>query len=133
MKRILIIATIIITSILLISCSKNLEFDEYNNDTFGYIDIKKDEVKILQITDLHLTYGFDYLDRKTFNLIDSLVEKEKPDIIVVTGDIMMSIISQKVLKKFIKQMDKYNIPWTFVFGNHEADYQKNRKVIKYYT
>lgn len=127
MKRILIITTIIITSILLISCSKNLEFEEYNNDTFGYIDIKKDEVKLLQITDLHLTYGFDYLDRKTFNLIDSLVEKEKPDIIVVTGDIMMSIISQKVLKKFIKQMDKYNIPWTFVFGNHEADYQKIEK------
>ena len=24
-------------------------------------------------------------------------------------------------------MDKYNIPWTFVFGNHEADYQKIEK------
>lgn len=127
MKRILIIITISITSILLISCNKNLEFEEYNNDTFGYIDIKKDEVKLLQITDLHLTYGFDYLDRKTFTLIDNLVDKEEPDIIVVTGDIMMSIISQSVLKKFIKNMDKYNIPWTFIFGNHEADYQQIEK------
>lgn len=127
MKKIILFIFIVTFSLVLISCNKEIKIIEYDNDTFGYIDVKKDNVKILQLTDLHLTYGFDYLDRKTYKLIDSLIMYEKPDIIVVTGDIFMSIIGERVLKHFIKTMDKYNVPWTFIFGNHEADYHKIEK------
>lgn len=107
----------------LTSCSKGFEFeDNYDEEEFGYINIEKDSIKIMQLTDMHLAYGFDYLDRKTYKLIDALIIKEEPDLIVVTGDVFMSISGKRLFKKFIKFMDSYEIPWTFTFGNHEDEY-----------
>lgn len=130
MKKILTLLSLIILTLILVSCSKNVELiDNYNDNTFGYIELNKEEVKILQLTDLHLTYGFDYLDRQTYKLIDSLIKHEEPDIIVVTGDLFMSILGKQLLTKFIKFMEQYKIPWTFIFGNHEIDYHKSMEEI----
>lgn len=121
---------ILLNTILLISCNQDVNNQIPINDDEFNINIKNDNVKILQLTDLHLTYGFDHLDRKTFKLIDQLVLSEQPDVILVTGDIFMSIIGKSIIKKFIKHMDKYNIPWTFIFGNHEADFLEIEDVLK---
>lgn len=129
MKKTIIFLTIFTLSLFLVSCSKN-KVEAYNEETFGYIDIKKDNVKILQLTDLHLTYGFDYLDKKTYKLIDGLIKLENPDIIVISGDIFMTVYGIPVLKQFIKHMDKYDIPWTFTFGNHETDFHKIETILK---
>lgn len=101
--------------------SKDLIKDDYDSVNFGKINIKKDNVKILQLTDLHLTYGYDALDRKTFAMIEKLVAYESPDVIVITGDMFMTVLTKKLFKPFIKFMDKFNIPWTFVFGNHDSE------------
>lgn len=133
MKKIIMIFTLLTLSILLISCSDKTTIEPYNEDTFGYIDIKKDNIKILQLTDLHLTYGFDYLDKKTFKLIDALVAFENPDLIVVTGDMMMSLLAKNIMKQFINHMESYLIPYTFLFGNHEADYHNIKSIVNTIT
>lgn len=130
MKKTIIFLTLILLSISLISCSEKSIIEPYDDTTFGYIDINKDDIKILQLTDLHLTYGFDYLDKKTYKLIDKLIKYESPDVIVITGDVTMTIIAKNVIKQFIIHMDKYNIPWTFLFGNHEADYHNIESIVK---
>lgn len=128
MKKIFLL---LLFSLLLIlsSCGKNITFeDNYNEETFGIIDIGKNEVKIMQITDLHLSYGFDGFDRKTYKMLKLMIEDEKPDVIVLTGDLMMSVFGKRLLKQFIKFMDQFKIPWGYALGNHEGEYH-SMKVI----
>ena len=126
MKKYIVVIFILVTSLILIGCRNKIELlDNYNEETFGYIDINSDEVKILQLTDLHLTYGFDYLDRQTYHLITNLINSENPDIIIVTGDLFMSIIGISLLENFINFMEEFKTPWTFIFGNHEIDFNHN--------
>lgn len=130
MKNKVLVLVVIILALLLTSCSQNITLeDTYRDETFGYIDIKKDDIKILQLTDLHLTYGFDYLDQKTYQLIKDLIIQEKPDLIIVTGDLFMSVIGIRLIKQFINFMEQFKIPWSFIFGNHEIDYNKNMETI----
>ncbi len=130
MRRIISILTLILLIFTLYSCEKNIELDDtYDENTFGYIDIGKDEIKIMQLTDLHFTYGFDSFDRKTYKLLDALVEQENPDLIVLTGDVFMSIYAKRILKKFIKHMESYNIPWAYAFGNHEREYHQMEEIV----
>lgn len=76
----------------------------------------------MQLTDLHLTYGFDNYDQKTFTMIERMAEKEKPDIIIFTGDQTMSPSAKRLYKQLADFMKKINIPWTFNFGNHDNDF-----------
>ncbi len=81
-----------------------------NNHTF----------KILQITDTH----WDNKSKKcedTKNTIITVVNKEKPDFIIVTGD----IITQEPIKDgwiaLSKILSEQNIPWSVTFGNHDEE------------
>lgn len=130
MKKYLILILILISGLFLTSCQKNFELeDNYNNEEFGYIDLKKDDIKIMQLTDIHLSYGFDALDRKTFKLLDKLVSSEEPDLIVVTGDVFMSVYAKRLLRKFIKKMESFKIPWAYTFGNHEREYHSMETIV----
>jgi predicted MPP superfamily phosphohydrolase len=84
--------------------------------------MKNDSLKILQITDLHLTYGIDSGDQKTLSLISRLAKSDDYDLIVITGDLTMSPQGPILFRRLIKHMESLEIPWTFVFGNHETDY-----------
>jgi len=70
---------------------------------------------------LHLTYGIDASDRKTFKGIKKLVSSEEWDLVVITGDIALSITTPSLFAKLIRVMENLETPWTFVFGNHETD------------
>ena len=94
----------------------------YTDDDPFVIEMKGDTLKILQITDLHLTYGYDYRDRKTFRLIEDLNEQDDYDLIVITGDISMSPSGPALFSQLIDFMESLKTPWTFVFGNHETDF-----------
>jgi len=77
--------------------------------------------KILQFTDLHLTYGFDHNDQATLRLIKLAAMAESPDLIVFTGDQTMSPSNRRLYSRWIKHVDALGIPWAFVFGNHDAE------------
>lgn len=128
MKKISLLIIIIISSLLLVSCTKK-ELVVNETDTIK-IDLKKDNIKIMQLTDVHLTYGFDALDKKTYRLIDKLIEVENPDIIIITGDLFMTLYAKPVFKKFIKFIDSYDIPWSLTFGNHESEFHSMESIVK---
>ena len=121
MKKLLIIALLASLSILT-GCSSVDNIINYTDDTPFEIDMSSDSLKILQLTDLHLTYGIDSNDRKTFEAIDTSVNNEDYDLIVLTGDMTMSISSKLLFRKLVKHMESLETPWTFIFGNHENDY-----------
>ncbi len=80
--------------------------------------------KIVQISDLH---------NKEFNKnkLVNLIKKNKPDIILITGDLIDSNTKDlKVTKNFIKQIVKIS-PVYYINGNHEASNSKYDELIKY--
>ncbi len=76
--------------------------------------------KILQLTDIHYEDGSE-ADLKTLKLMTSLIEGEKPDIIVVTGDTVYGPDNIKVIDKAFEPIIRSEIPWTFVLGNHDTE------------
>lgn len=80
------------------------------------------DLKILQLTDLHLAN--DDKDELTYQLIEDMIHHMNPDFIVFTGDQTMSKDAVTIYKKLGKWMDQFQIPYTYVFGNHdlEGDY-----------
>lgn len=138
MKKIVALIICFSLSLFLVSCNKKGEVVYSTTDRLT-LNIDSDTLKILQITDLHLTFGYDYNDRKTYALIKNLIDTHNPDIVVVTGDIMMSPQAKRLFKEFVDFMNELNIPWTFIFGNHENDYhtykdfEKSYQKIKLFT
>lgn len=120
MRKLLMIATIIMSTMVLTAC-KAYEIIYTDNDPF-IVEMKGETLKILQVTDLHLTYGNDYRDRRTFELIKHLNDQDDYDLIVITGDMTMSPGAPRLFRKLISVMESLKTPWTFIFGNHETDF-----------
>lgn len=78
-----------------------------------------DNFKIMQLADIQVA-NVDACN-EAFVEINKLVEKEKPDLIILTGDNIEVPRSIDVLDAFVANMESYNIPWAPVFGNHDAE------------
>ncbi len=120
MKKLMLIIVVFMSLITLSGCS-SYEI-EYTDNTPLQIEMKGDEVKILQVTDLHLAYGIDDYDNQTLKLIGAMAKADTYDLIVITGDLMMSPIAPFLFTKILNYMESLEIPWTFIFGNHETDF-----------
>lgn len=82
---------------------------------------KNGELKILQLTDLHLCPEVPQETEKVLARIDFLVETERPDFIAVTGDVLWGKPARGILKTFLDRMDSYSVPYSFVYGNHDRE------------
>ena len=95
--------------------------------------------------------GVSAYDKDCFALqaMDDLVAQTKPDFIAVTGD--LAYVNEEIqkddifapgtghtisighndnlepIKRFVERIESYNIPWAFVFGNHDAEGIHKRK------
>lgn len=90
--------------------------------TFYHKDYKEAEdtaFKILQITDVHILNN-EKKDAKAFKTITAMVETTKPDMIVLTGDLTSEKENFTAFKTGCEFIESFNIPWAFVFGNHEG-------------
>ena len=107
-------------------------------------NIKGDAFTVLNLTDPQLNdchwdptdpgydHSFAALDRTVRTLIDRL----KPDLITVTGDISMTD-QPKAYPAFADYMDAFGIPWCVVWGNHDQQDVVERidfvyKILPYY-
>ena len=90
-------------------------------DTNGRIVNKP--FKILVTTDLHLCDDKELINKSLFMLAKH-VEAEKPDLILFTGDVVLTDHQQVDCIQFGKFMEKMGIYWAYVFGNHEARAEK---------
>jgi predicted MPP superfamily phosphohydrolase len=82
------------------------------------------EFKVVQFADLHFgkegSSYHNYDIERSLEFIDFTIKSDKPDFIVLLGDNMMSQGIEGA-KFIIETFDKYKIPYTFVFGNHDAE------------
>ena len=100
------------------------------------------DIRILQITDMQpvdpsqqrFDGRLDYYPFNTvftdemkwkgeFYYIDKAIKDNKPDLILVTGDIVYGEFDDNGsnLIEFCKVMDSYKIPWAPIFGNHDNE------------
>lgn len=88
------------------------------------------QLSVLQLTDIHIS-GIEEnysKDLKAINAVYDLVERTRPDFIVITGDAIfgMPYSSEQddhtALTYFLKLMDTIGIPWTWTFGNHDHSF-----------
>jgi hypothetical protein len=79
--------------------------------------------KIVQFTDLHWGSGNDN-DRKTRELMELVLVEERPDLVVVTGDLIESgtcADPQWSICQAVAPMEEAGIHWAAVFGNHDSE------------
>lgn len=90
--------------------------------TFYHKDYKEADdtaFRILQITDVHILND-EKKDAKAFKTIDAMVETTNPDMIMFTGDLTSEKENFTAFKTMCEYLESFNIPWAFVFGNHEG-------------
>lgn len=74
--------------------------------------------KIVQFTDLHIRWE-DKRSDIAFECMKNTLEAEKPDLVVVTGDIIYSAPADKNFKHVMEFLSKFKIPFAIAFGNHD--------------
>ncbi len=90
--------------------------------TFYHKDYKEADdtaFRILQITDVHILND-EKKDAKAFKTIDAMIETTNPDMIMFTGDLTSEKENFTAFKTMCTYLEGFNIPWAFVFGNHEG-------------
>lgn len=76
--------------------------------------------KIVQFTDLH----WDNTSKncaQTLRTMQNVLEKEKPDLVVFTGDIVTSEPVKEGWIAMSRAVIEAQIPWTIAFGNHDEE------------
>lgn len=77
--------------------------------------------KIVQFTDTHIVWN-DQRSDVAYQCIDQVIKTEKPDFIILTGDIIYSAPAIDNFKKVMNYVASYKIPFGFVFGNHDHQF-----------
>ncbi|KAI9845210.1 MAG: hypothetical protein M1838_001828 [Thelocarpon superellum] len=102
--------------------------------------IRKDgKFKIMQVADLHLSTGFGSCrdpvptmrngmtcdaDPRTLEFVGTIMDQEKPDLVVLTGDQVNGETSpdaQSAIFKYAELFIKRKIPYVTIFGNHDDE------------
>ncbi len=122
-----------------------------NADTFDgmgldyVLDFATDrDIKVLQITDTQLVDSTQDTTNLTaekiedykptdenkakllYNELDQLVAETKPDVILLTGDIVWGTYDDAgtLFEDIVAHMDSYKIPWAPIMGNHDQETAK---------
>jgi predicted MPP superfamily phosphohydrolase len=87
---------------------------------------QKGTFRIAQFTDLHFQYNSAISD-STLALMRSVIVSEKPDLVVLTGDIVTSKHTRKAWSSLAQTFIDAKVPWTIVLGNHDIEYDLTGK------
>ena len=106
--------SLLLAIVFLASCTTN---DKNNNIELRF---KNGKFKIAQFTDIH----WDPSNTRSESVPDSLLvvlEKERPDLVVMTGDIVTGRPAEQGWKSIMAMMQKAGIPYAVTMGNHDPE------------
>ena len=84
------------------------------------------QLKIVQFTDVHYKYDDQANSQIALDRIHEVLDAEKPDLVVFTGDIIVSNEAFKGLDVVLDLCENREIPYALVFGNHDDEYDQTR-------
>ena len=90
--------------------------------TFNSPNLGTDTIKIAHITDTHIHYPYPQVTLRRMKKIVKLINKEKPDFVVHTGDIMSdnSSHAMKDIEDMVEALKDLEAPLYVCFGNHDV-------------
>ena len=100
------------------------------DDNGNYTFTTDGEFKVMQLTDVHIGGGFMSIkkDSMAINAVASMIAAEKPDLVVVSGDIAYPVPFQagtfnnkSSAKLFAELMEELGVYWCPAFGNHDTE------------
>lgn len=86
------------------------------------------KLKIAQFTDLHYIHG-DKRSDPSIQCINQVLETEKPDLVVMTGDLIFGGDAETGFRELFKQIADHEIPFIITLGNHDEEFGKTRKEV----
>jgi hypothetical protein len=78
--------------------------------------------KIIQFTDIHFQYNSNRSD-SSIVLMKKVIASEKPDLIMLTGDIVCSPNTRLAWLSLTKVLIDSKIAWAVTLGNHDIEYE----------
>ncbi|MBQ6936256.1 MAG: metallophosphoesterase [Clostridia bacterium] len=121
----------------LLKTGSTYEKIEYENqlipekDENGYWYFTTDsDFKVMHLTDIHIGGGFlsKGVDRQALNAVALMVSREKPDLVIVTGDIAFPVPytagtfnNYSGIKAFGNLMENLGVYWDVTLGNHDSE------------
>lgn len=103
-------------------------YKNYENGCWNIISDR--DIKVLQLTDVHIGGGYLSIkkDSMAINAVAAMVTAEKPDLVVVTGDISFPVPFQagtlnnkSSATLFADLMESLGVYWTTCYGNHDTE------------
>ena len=101
-------------------------------DSDGYWTFTTDrEFKVVQLTDVHIGGGLmsKKSDARAMNAVAALLTAEKPDLVVLTGDMVYPVPFQAgtfnnsiSTKMIISLLETLGVYYTVTFGNHDSEF-----------
>lgn len=88
------------------------------------------DLKVLQLTDIHIGGGWlsASKDSKAINAVAAMITAEKPDLVIITGDIVFPVPYESAAlnnlpphKIFANLMETLQVYWVPTFGNHDTE------------
>ena len=88
------------------------------------------DFKVMHLTDIHIGGGFmsKRVDEMALNAVAAMVTKEKPDLVIATGDIAFPVPyragtfnNKSGAGAFANLMESLGVYWDVTFGNHDAE------------
>jgi len=95
----------------------------WGQDTISAPELRFNEngkFKIVQFTDIHFQYD-SYRSDSALILMRTVLKREKPDLVVLTGDIVCSKNTVKAWLKLSQILIDAKVPWAVMLGNHDAE------------
>lgn len=103
----------------------------FENTSDGKWNIYSDDgVKVIQLTDVHIGGGWISAkkDKMALNAVAAIISEEKPDFVVVSGDIAYPVPVQAGTFNnksgaviFAELMETLGVYWTATYGNHDTE------------
>lgn len=110
-----------------------------------YTFVTDDNLKVMQLTDIHIGAGFLSInkDSMALNAVASMIQEEKPDLVIVSGDIAYPVPFQagtfnnkNSARLFAHLMEQLGVYWAPAFGNHDTEsysYFTREEICDFYT
>ncbi len=103
------------------------------------------DLKVLHLTDIHIGGGWlsAKQDKMALNAVASMITAEKPDLVIVTGDIVYPVPYESAAlnnlpphKVFATLMETLGVYWVPTFGNHDTEFYSfytRAEISEYYS
>lgn len=114
------------------SLTCDCENDEEAEELKELLTLKKElranedgSFRVVVFSDIHFYSASELAASDALKYINSIVDKENPNLVLFSGDIWWGLNTEKMVRDYVKVLVKHieekKIPWAHVYGNHDDE------------